>query len=63
MSTEEQIKNYIESESESKSADLQSLHTLMLKVLPDGKFMVFRWEKTAKIKLLLILILDMVYIL
>ncbi len=37
MSIEEQIKNYITSQSEPKRSEMQALHELILQVLPDGR--------------------------
>lgn len=37
MNVEEQIENYINSQPGSKGSDMQELHKLMLKVLPEGK--------------------------
>jgi len=37
MNVKEQIKEYISSQPESKSSDLQSLHRMILKAVPGGK--------------------------
>lgn len=37
MNVQEQIKNYISSQPESKRADIEALHQLILQVLPAGK--------------------------
>lgn len=41
MSTEEQVENYISSQSEPKRTDMQVLHRLTLRVLPEGKLWFF----------------------
>lgn len=37
MNVQEQIKNYIDSQAESKRNDMQSLHHLILKLMPESK--------------------------